>query len=87
MFYFVINLQEECIQVKLDIQCHVQGDIVLELINLHDDLVREEMVFRIMFNTAFVRGNVLKVQSDEMDILWEAKDQFPGEFKAEVRPL
>ncbi|KAL0648420.1 hypothetical protein Bca4012_046711 [Brassica carinata] len=75
---------EECIQVKLDIQCHVQGDIVLELINLHDDLVREEMVFRIMFNTAFVRGNVLKVQSDEMDILWEAKDQFPGEFKAEV---
>ncbi|CAN7036623.1 unnamed protein product [Brassica oleracea var. botrytis] len=76
--------QEECIQVKLDIQCHVQGDIVLELINLHDDLVREEMVFRIMFNTAFVRGNVLKVQSDEMDILWEAKDQFPGEFKAEV---
>ncbi|XP_033138435.1 formin-like protein 20 isoform X2 [Brassica rapa] len=76
--------QEECIQVKLDIQCHVQGDIVLELINLNDDLVREEMVFRIMFNTAFVRGNVLKVQSDEMDILWEAKDQFPGEFKAEV---
>ncbi|CAN7069098.1 unnamed protein product [Brassica rapa subsp. trilocularis] len=76
--------QEECIQVKLDIQCHVQGDIVLELINLHDDLVREEIVFRIMFNTAFVRGNVLKVQSHEMDILWEAKDQFPGEFKAEV---
>ncbi|CAF1788923.1 formin-like protein 20 [Brassica napus] len=76
--------QEECIQVKLDIQCHVQGDIVLELINLHDDLVREEMVFRIMFNTAFVRGNVLNVQSDEMDILWDAKDQFPGEFKAEV---
>nr|VDD20506.1 unnamed protein product [Brassica rapa] len=79
-----IYQQEECIQVKLDIQCHVQGDIVLELINLHDDLVREEIVFRIMFNTAFVRGNVLKVQSHEMDILWEAKDQFPGEFKAEV---
>ncbi|CAN6866264.1 unnamed protein product [Brassica oleracea] len=76
--------QEECTLVKLDIQWHVQGDIVLELINLHDDLVREEMVFRIMFNTAFVRGNVLKVQSDEMDILWDAKDQFPGEFKAEV---
>ncbi|KAF8115619.1 hypothetical protein N665_0025s0087 [Sinapis alba] len=76
--------QEECIQVKLDIQCRVQGDIVLEFINLHDDLVSEEMVFRIMFNPAFVRGNVLKVQSDEMDILWEAKDQFPVEFKAEV---
>ncbi|KAF3502195.1 hypothetical protein F2Q69_00045284 [Brassica cretica] len=76
--------QEECTPVKLDIQCHVQGDVVLECIHLHDDLVREEMVFRIMFNTAFVSGNVLKVQSDEMDILWEAKDQFPGEFKAEV---
>nr|VDD34327.1 unnamed protein product [Brassica oleracea] len=76
--------QEECTLVKLDIQCHVQGDVVLECIHLHDDLVREEMVFRIMFNTAFVSGNVLKVESDEMDILWEAKDQFPGEFKAEV---
>ncbi|KAF2537792.1 hypothetical protein F2Q68_00023112, partial [Brassica cretica] len=48
---------EECTLVKLDIQyCRVQGDVVLECIILHDDLVREEMVFRVMFNTAFVRA-------------------------------
>ncbi|KAF2595735.1 hypothetical protein F2Q68_00007159 [Brassica cretica] len=76
--------QEECILVKLDIQCRVQGDVVLECIHLHDDLVREEMVFRIMFHTAFVRGNILIVERDEMDILWDAKDLFPKEFKAEV---
>ncbi|CAH8312561.1 unnamed protein product [Eruca vesicaria subsp. sativa] len=76
--------QEECTMVKFDIQCRVQGDVVLECIHLHDDLVHEEMVFRIMFHTAFVSGNVLKVQRDEMDIPWDAKDQFPKEFKAEV---
>ncbi|WZZ91904.1 hypothetical protein YC2023_120483 [Brassica napus] len=76
-----LNQQEECTLVKLDIQyCRVQGDVVLECIILHDDLVREEMVFRVMFNTAFVRGNVLIVQRDEMDMLWDAKDQFPKEF-------
>ncbi|CAN7036625.1 unnamed protein product [Brassica oleracea var. botrytis] len=76
-----LNQQEECTPVKLDIQyCRVQGDVVLECIILHDDLVREEMVFRVMFNTAFVRGNVLIVQRDEMDMLWDAKDQFPKEF-------
>ncbi|KAL0709154.1 hypothetical protein Bca4012_016132 [Brassica carinata] len=76
--------QEECILVKLDIQCRVQGDVVLECIHLHDDLVHEEMIFRIMFHTAFVRANILIVQRDEMDILWDAKDQFPKDFKAEV---
>ncbi|XP_002873323.2 formin-like protein 20 isoform X1 [Arabidopsis lyrata subsp. lyrata] len=76
--------QEECILVKLDIQCRVQGDVVLECIHLHDDLVSEEIVFRIMFHTAFVRANILMLQRDEMDILWDVKDQFPKEFKAEV---
>ncbi|KAJ0235300.1 Formin-like protein [Hirschfeldia incana] len=76
--------QEECILVKLDIQCRVQGDVVLECIHLHDELVREEMIFRIMFHTAFVRANILIIQRDEMDILWDVKDQFPKEFKAEV---
>ena len=70
--------------MKLDIQCRVQGDVVLECIHLHDDLVREETVFRIMLHTAFVRGNILIVERDEMDILWDAKDLFPKEFKAEV---
>ncbi|KAL0888360.1 hypothetical protein Bca101_012343 [Brassica carinata] len=76
--------QEECILVKLDIQCHVQGDVVMECIHLHDDLVHEEVVFRIMFHTAFVSGGALMVQRDEMDTRWDAKDQFPKDFKAEV---
>lgn len=82
--YVWSHLQEECILVKLDIQCRVQGDVVLECIHLHDDFVSEEMVFRIMFHTAFVRANILMIHRDEMDILWDAKEQFPKEFKAEV---
>ncbi|CAH2073643.1 unnamed protein product [Thlaspi arvense] len=46
--------QEELILVKLDVQCRVQGDVVVECIHLRDDLVREEMLFRIMFHTAFL---------------------------------
>lgn len=70
--------------MKLDIRCRVQGDIVLECIHLDDDQVREEMMFRFMFHTAFVRSNVLMLNRDEVDVLWDAKVQFPKEFKAEV---
>lgn len=73
--------------MKINIRCRVQGDIVLECIHLEDDLVREEMIFRVMFHTAFVRSNVLMLNRDEVDILWDAKDQFAREFRAEVRFL
>lgn len=77
--------QDECELVKINIHCRVQGDIVLECIHLEDDLVREEMIFRVMFHTAFVRSNVLMLTRDEVDVLWDAKDQFSREFRAEVR--
>lgn len=70
--------------MKLNIHCRVQGDVVLECIHLEDDLVREEMMFRFMFHTAFVRSNVLMLNHDEVDVLWDAKVQFSKEFKAEV---
>jgi len=70
--------------VKIDIPCRVQGDVVLECIHLSDDLVREEMMFRVMFHTAFVRSNSLVLGRDEIDILWDTKDQFSKNFKAEV---
>ncbi|XLR70143.1 hypothetical protein S83_020815 [Arachis hypogaea] len=35
--------------VKIDIHCHVQGDVVLECITLENDLDREKMMFRVMF--------------------------------------
>lgn len=77
--------QEECELVKINIRCQVQGDIVLECIHLEDDLEREEMIYRVMFNTAFVRSNVLLLTRDEVDFLWDVKDLFSKEFKAEVR--
>ncbi|KAG1326580.1 putative formin-like protein 6 [Cocos nucifera] len=76
--------QTDCELVKIDIHCHIQGDVVLECISLDDDLEREEMMFRIMFNTAFIRSNILMVNRDQIDILWDAKYQFPKDFRAEV---
>ncbi|KAM0861498.1 hypothetical protein ACQ4PT_045847 [Festuca glaucescens] len=70
--------------VKINLQCHVQGDVVLECSNMYEDLDREEMVFRIMFNTAFIRSNILMLNRDEIDMLWNAKDEFPKDFRAEV---
>lgn len=68
----------------MDVHCHVQGDVVLECIRLNGDLLREEVIFRIMFHTAFVHSNSLKLNRDEVDVLWDARDQFPKDFRAEV---
>lgn len=70
--------------VKLDIRCRVQGDIVLECVHLCEDFVREEIMFRIMFHSSFVRSNILSLSREEVDVLWDAKDQFSKDFKAEV---
>lgn len=71
--------------MKLDIHHLVQGDIVLECIHLAEDLVTEETMFRAMFHTSFIRSNVLMLNRDEIDVPWDAKDQFSKEFRAEVR--
>ncbi|XP_020270174.1 formin-like protein 6 isoform X2 [Asparagus officinalis] len=76
--------QADCELVKIDIHCHIQGDVVLECITLDEDLEREQMMFRVMFNTAFIRSNILMLNRDEIDILWDAKDRFPKDFRAEV---
>ncbi|CAL5206283.1 unnamed protein product [Lathyrus oleraceus] len=76
--------QADCELVKIDIHCHVQGDVVLECISLESDLEREQMVFRVMFNTAFIRSNILMLNRDEIDMLWNAKDHFPKNFRVEV---
>uniref|UniRef100_A0A0D9YZL5 C2 tensin-type domain-containing protein n=1 Tax=Oryza glumipatula TaxID=40148 RepID=A0A0D9YZL5_9ORYZ len=73
--------------VKINLQCHVQGDVVLECINLYEDLDREDMVFRIMFNTGFIRSNILMLNHDQIDILWNTQDQFPKDFRAEASVL
>lgn len=83
----VHKLQEDCELVKIDIHCHIQGDIVLECISLDEDLIREVMMFRVMFNTAFIRSNILMLDRDAIDILWDAKDRFPKDFRVEVCSL
>ncbi|XP_073129440.1 formin-like protein 18 isoform X2 [Henckelia pumila] len=76
--------QADCEIVKIDIHCHVQGDVVLECITLDDNLKLENMMFRVMFNTAFIRSNTLILTPDEIDTPWNLKDQFPEDFRAEV---
>ncbi|KVH98496.1 Actin-binding FH2, partial [Cynara cardunculus var. scolymus] len=75
---------EKCELVKIDIHHRVQGDVVLECIHLDDDHVREEMMFRLMFHTAFVRGYVLMLSRDEIDVRWDTREQMPKNFQAEV---
>ncbi|VAH50045.1 unnamed protein product [Triticum turgidum subsp. durum] len=76
--------QEDCDVIKIDIQCPVQGDVVMECVHLDLDPEKEVMMFRIMFNTAFIRSNVLMLNSDDVDILWGSKDRYPRNFRAEV---
>lgn len=73
--------------VKLDFHRQVQGDVIIECINLEDDLESEELIFRVMFHTAFIRSNVLMLNRDEVDVLWDVNVQFPKDFKAEVGTL
>ncbi|KAJ4840960.1 hypothetical protein Tsubulata_018154 [Turnera subulata] len=76
--------QTECELVKIDINCPIQGDIVLECISLSSDQEHEQMMFRAVFNTAFIRSNILMLNRDEIDILWDAKDKFLKDFRAEI---
>lgn len=70
--------------IKIDLQCLVQGDVVLECVHFDLDPEREVMMFRVMFNTAFIRSNILMLNSENLDILWDSKDRYPKGFRAEV---
>ncbi|XP_042413508.1 formin-like protein 6 isoform X1 [Zingiber officinale] len=76
--------QAECELVKIGIGCHIQGDVVIECINLDKDMEQEEMMFTVVLNTAFIRSNILMLNRDQIDILWGAKDRFSKDFRAEV---
>ncbi|XP_050217094.1 formin-like protein 18 isoform X2 [Mercurialis annua] len=70
--------------IKIDIHCHIQGDVVMECVHVENDLEREQMMFRVMFNTAFIRSNILMLNREEIDMLWNVRDQFPKDFRAEA---
>ncbi|MCI12341.1 formin-like protein 14-like, partial [Trifolium medium] len=74
----------DCDVIKIDIQCLVQGDVVLECVHLDLDPEREVMMFRVMFNTAFIRSNILMLNTENLDILWDSKERYPKGFRAEV---
>ncbi|XP_006293530.2 formin-like protein 18 isoform X2 [Capsella rubella] len=76
--------QADCELVKIDIHCHILGDVVLECITLDSDHEREEMMFRVVFNTSFLRSNILILNRDDIDVLWNTTDRFPKDFRAEV---
>ncbi|KAJ4792637.1 Formin-like protein [Rhynchospora pubera] len=69
---------------KIEICCHIKGDVVLECINTDESLEREEMVFRVMFNTAFIRSNSLLLNRDQLDVMRGAKERFNKLFRAEI---
>lgn len=79
-------MQKQSDVIKIDIQCLVEGDVVLECLHLDIDSEREVMMFRIMFNTAFIRSNILMLNCDNLDTLWDSKARFPKGFRAEVNP-
>ena len=84
---FTVVFQGECEQIKIDINCHIQGDVLIESINLDGDTNSEKMMFRAMFNTNFIRPNMLMLNLDKIDVLWDAKDHFPKDFRVEVHPF
>ena len=62
----------------------MQGDVVVECIHLDKDLEHEEIMFRVMFNTAFIQSNILMLSREEIDVVWNTKVHFSRDFKAEV---
>ncbi|KAL0330854.1 UNVERIFIED_CONTAM: Formin-like protein 18 [Sesamum angustifolium] len=74
----------DCELVKLMSIAMYKVMLFLSVLHWMKNLEHEEMMFRVMFNTAFIRSNILMLTRDEIDILWNAKDQFPKDFRAEV---
>lgn len=52
---------------------------------MDEDCEQEMIMFRVMFSTAFIDSKILLLNNEEIDVAWNAKDQFPRDFKAEVR--
>ena len=77
-------VQAEAELVKIDINCNIKGDIVIECTSLHKDLEHEDMMFRIVFNLAFIRSNIIMLNREEIDTQWDTKDHFPKDFRVEV---
>ncbi|KAG8093785.1 hypothetical protein GUJ93_ZPchr0012g20515 [Zizania palustris] len=76
--------QEDSEIIKINTSCPVQGDVVMECVSLDENFEHEMMVFRVMFNTAFIEDNLLLLDRDQIDILWDTKHRFPVDFRVEI---
>ncbi|KAL5199281.1 hypothetical protein ABZP36_020484 [Zizania latifolia] len=76
--------QEDSEIIKINTRCPVQGDVVMECISLDENFEHEVMMFRVMFNTAFIEDNLLLLDRDQIDILWDTKHWFPVDFRVEI---
>ncbi|XP_042417838.1 formin-like protein 20 [Zingiber officinale] len=76
--------QGEEMPLRINTHCRIQGDVVMECIHMDKDLEHEKMMFRVMFNTAFVQSNILMLSREEIDVVWNSEEHFPRDFKAEV---
>uniref|UniRef100_A0A0E0NWU3 C2 tensin-type domain-containing protein n=1 Tax=Oryza rufipogon TaxID=4529 RepID=A0A0E0NWU3_ORYRU len=73
--------------VKVNIECQVRGDVVVECghVGENTDEEEEEAMFRIMFNTCFVESNMMVLTLDDIDLPWNCrKERFQEDFKIEV---
>ncbi|EAY99933.1 hypothetical protein OsI_21935 [Oryza sativa Indica Group] len=77
-------IKEDSDIIKFNARCPVQGDVVMECISLDENFEHEVMVFRVMFNMAFIEDNLLLLDRDQIDILWDTKLWFPVDFRVEV---
>ncbi|XP_047090974.1 formin-like protein 20 [Lolium rigidum] len=76
--------QADCVVIKADIGCQIQGDVVIECIHVGDEN-HEDIMFRVMFNTCFLRSNMMVFTLDDIDLPWNgSKEKFQQDFKIEV---
>ncbi|GJN29454.1 hypothetical protein PR202_gb17680 [Eleusine coracana subsp. coracana] len=80
----VIIRKEDCEIIKINVQCPVQGDVVMECTSLDEHYEHEVMMFRAMFSTAFVEDNLLLLDQNQIDILWDTEHRFPADFRVEA---
>ncbi|KMZ64967.1 hypothetical protein ZOSMA_340G00130 [Zostera marina] len=79
------RMEDRPTATKMNIGCVVSGDVVLECSHLKDDLVGEVLIFRVTFNTGFIRSNSLKFNREEIDLRWDSDGKIiPMDFKLEV---
>ena len=73
-----MSVQADCQVVKVEIDCNVEGDVVIECVGLDSVKEREDvMMFRVIFHTAFVSSKVLVLTREQIDTL-------PKDFNVKV---